>query len=57
MPRATIVKVMDSTKEIEEEMPTPCRIRRSQPLLNNEDSNEESIDDEQKKERRKNHKE
>ncbi len=57
MPKATIVKVANSTREIEKEMPTPHRSRQSQPLLDNEDSNEESTNDEQKKEKRKNHKE
>jgi hypothetical protein len=57
MPIAMIVKVANLAKEIEEEMPTPCRSRWSQPLLDNEDSNEESTNDEKKKERRKNHKE
>jgi hypothetical protein len=41
MPRRTIVKVANSAREIEEEMPTPCKSRQSQPLLSSEDSNEE----------------
>jgi hypothetical protein len=44
-------------REIEEEMPTTCRSRRSQPLLDNENLDEKFVDDEQKKERRKNRKE
>jgi hypothetical protein len=57
MPRVMIVKVANSAREIEEEMPTTCRSRQSQPLLDNENSDEESVDDEQKKERRKNRRE
>jgi hypothetical protein len=55
--RATIVEVTNSTKEIEEEMPTPHRSRQSQPLLNSDDSHEELVKEEQKKEKRKNCKE
>jgi hypothetical protein len=46
MPRVTIVEVANSTREIEEKMPTPRKSRRSQPLSDNEDSNEELTDDE-----------
>jgi hypothetical protein len=42
MPRAMIVKVANSTREIEEEMPTTCMSRWSQPPSDNE----ESVDDE-----------
>jgi hypothetical protein len=41
MPRTTIVKVANSEKEIEEEMPTPRKSKQSQPLSSSEDSNEE----------------
>jgi hypothetical protein len=40
MPRVTIVKVANSVREIEEEMPTTHRSRRFQPLLDNENSDE-----------------
>jgi hypothetical protein len=46
MPRAMIVKVANSIREIEKEMPTTCKSRWSQPLLDNENSDEESVDDE-----------
>jgi hypothetical protein len=49
MPITMIVKVASLAKEIEEEMPTPCRSRWSQPLSDSEHSNEESSNDEQKK--------
>ncbi len=53
MPRATIVKVANLAREIEENMPTTCRSRWSQPLSNSEDWSEESANDEQNKERKK----
>jgi hypothetical protein len=55
--RTTIVKIANSTREIEEEMPTKCKSKQFQPLSGNENLNEESVNDEQKKERRKNYKE
>jgi hypothetical protein len=46
MPRTTIVKVVNSARGIEKEMPTPRKNRRSQLLLNDVDSNEELTNDE-----------
>jgi hypothetical protein len=57
MPKATSVEVVNSVREIEEEMPTPHRSKQSQPLSDNKDLNEKLANDEQKKERRKNCKE
>jgi hypothetical protein len=57
MPRAMIIKVANSKREIKKEMFTIGKNKRSRPLSNNENSDEESTDDEQKKERRKNRKE
>jgi len=54
MLRATIIKIVNLTREIEEEMPTKHRSKRFKPLLNSENLDEESVNDEQKKERRKN---
>jgi hypothetical protein len=51
MPKAIIVEIVNSARKIKEEMPTPCRSRRSQPLLDSEDLDEKSVDDEQKKEK------
>jgi hypothetical protein len=45
MPRATIIEIANFAREIEQEMLTPHKIRWSQPLLNNEDSDEELIND------------
>ncbi len=53
MPKSIIVEVANLAREIEEEMHTPHRSRRSQPLSNNEYLDEELANDEQKKERRK----
>ncbi len=55
MPKTTIVELVNSAKETEEEMPTPHKNRWSQPLSNNEDSDEELVNDEQNKERKNNH--
>jgi hypothetical protein len=52
-PKSIIIEVANLTREIEEEMPTPCRSRRSQPLSNSEYLDEELANDEHKKERRK----
>ncbi len=57
MPKATIVKVVNLAREIEEEMPTSRMNKWSQPLLGNDDLDEELVNDEHKKERRKNRKE
>jgi hypothetical protein len=57
MPKATIVEGTNSTIEIKEEMPMPCRNKQFQPLSNSEDSYEKSINDEQEKKRRKRYKE
>jgi len=46
MPRATIVEVANLAREIEEEMPTPHKSKRSQLLSNNKDSDEELTNDE-----------
>jgi hypothetical protein len=56
MHTSTIVKISNSRREIEEEMRTPCKSKRSQPLSGTNDLDEESVDDEHKKQRRKNHK-
>ncbi len=50
--RTTIVKIANSTREIEEEMPTKCKSKQFQPL-----SGSENLNEEQKKERSKNCKE
>jgi hypothetical protein len=55
MLRAMIVKITNSTREIEKEMPTRRRSKRFQPLSDSENLNEELVNDEQKKEIRKNH--
>jgi len=55
--KTTIVKIANSTREIEEEMPTKCKSKQFQPLSGSENLNEESVNDEQKKEKRKNCKE
>lgn len=57
MPRITIVEVTNSAREIEEEMSTLRKNKRSQPLSDNENLDEESMDHEQKKERKNNRKE
>jgi hypothetical protein len=57
MLRTMIVEVVNSTRKIEEEMPTTHRSRKFQPLSNNEDPNEKSTNEDQKTERRKGHKE
>jgi hypothetical protein len=57
IPKTIIVEVANLVKEIEEEMPTPHKSRRSQLLSDNEDLDEELTNDEYKKEKRKNHKE
>jgi hypothetical protein len=52
MHMAMIIKVANSTREIEKEMPTTCKNKQSQPLLDNENLDEKSVDDEHKKERK-----
>ncbi len=42
MPKTTLVEVANSTREIEEKMPTPRRSRWYQPLSTNENLDEES---------------
>jgi hypothetical protein len=56
MPKATIVKVVSSTREIEKDMHATCKSRWFQSLFHNEYLDEELVDDEQKNEKRKNHK-
>jgi hypothetical protein len=46
MPRITIVEVTNSAREIEEEMSTLRKNKRSQPLSDNENLDEESMDHE-----------
>jgi hypothetical protein len=57
MPKATIVKIVNSAREIEKKMPTPRKNKWFQPLLGNDDLDEELVNDEHKKEKRKNCKE
>jgi hypothetical protein len=57
VPRKMIIEVANLARKFEEEMPTPCRTKRSQPLSKNDDLDKESTDDEHKKEITKNHKE
>ncbi len=46
MLKTMIIDVANSTREIEEEMPTPNKSRRSQLLSDNEDLDEELTNDE-----------